>query len=195
MRPALSVQYHGCQKLPVAQVLRFGWWRKSSLFCRVVVLGSKILQSLDAVSSSQACFAVAFAVRAWTHNKQRPGTGCILVRRIHCSCILQHVVRGSAHAVQTQTRMTESRHWSNCAGGNACSSRARKKQEVLPRRKKCVKIAFGNFRAVSVVVQNCQCRNTSIRYSYSRLVLSACKILLLLFQARPPPWGCGRGAP
>ena len=76
--------------------------------------------------------------------------------------------------------MAESRYWFDCASGNACSSRARKKQEVSPRRKKCVKIAFGNFRAISVVVQNCQRRNTSLRYSYSRLALSACKILPLL---------------
>ena len=180
VRPAIAVQYHGYQKFPVAQVLRFGWWRKPSLFCRVVVLGSKILHRLDALSLGQACFPVGFAVRTEPRRKQRPGAGCILVRRIHCSCILQHVVSRSAHAVRTQTCMTESRYRLNCAGGNAYSSRARKKQEVSPRRKKCVKIAFGKFRAVSVVVQICQCRNTSIHYSYSRLALSACKILLLL---------------
>ncbi len=90
------------------------------------------------------------------------------------------VVLHAAHAVQEQTCMTNNRYRNDYGSIRACIA-TKKETEELTRKKEEREDSLGKFRAGSVAIQNSRPRNTRHRYSYARLGLSACKILLLLF--------------
>ena len=92
------------------------------------------------------------------------------------------VVRRAAHAVQAPTRVTKSRYRNDY--GSICACIATTKQtEELTEKKEEREDSLGKSRPGSVAVQISHSRNTRHRYSYARLGLSSCKILLLLLPA------------
>ena len=112
VRPALAIHYHGYQELHVAQFLLLGWWHEPLL--SFVVLGSQILQGLDAVTGSNAFVALLSLVRAGSQIAQVHSTSGVFARRPDWSRIRQHmVVDRAAHAVQAHTRVTKNSYRNN----------------------------------------------------------------------------------
>ena len=127
VRPALTIHYHGYQELHVAQVLLPGWWHEP--LPSFVVLGSQILQCID--DSSASLLSVTFfpPVRAGTQVAQLYSPSGIFVRRPDWSRIGQNiVVDRAAHAVQTQTRVTESSYKNDDGSTCACIATKRRRK-------------------------------------------------------------------